>query len=96
MQFYLVHNDINSVTLSDIENFVLSCLTDNNAVYAVMPIVVNNDLIPSERFMSIGGQMIMTKLVKPLAILNRLESGVKKLIPEYGLNGMIIGTLIFK
>jgi hypothetical protein len=61
-----------------------------------MPILLSDDVIPSERFLSIGGQIIMTKLVKPIALLNRLESSINNLIPEYGLDGKIFGKLIFK
>lgn len=96
MEYYFVAEDINNVTYSDIEEFILSCLTDNDAIYAIMAIIVNDDVIPSERFVSIGGQIIMTKMVNPMAILNRLESNINMLIPNYGLEGKIIGKLIFK
>lgn len=77
------------------DEFINSSLT-SNAVYAVMPILLNDNLIPSERFISIGGQLIMTRLVKPMSIMNKLEVNTKKLIPTYGLKGMLHGILCFK
>lgn len=95
MDYYLVVSDINSLTLSHLDEFIKSSLT-SNAVYAVLPILVNDKLIDSERFISLGGQLVMTRLVLPISIMNRLEANIAKLIPNYGLNGKLFGSLCFK
>lgn len=95
MDFYMVDKDINQVTLAHIEKFVTSCLKDK-AVYAIMPILVNDNNIASEKFISISGQLVTTKDVIPRAILNSLEFNIMKLLPEYGLDGKLNGALLFK
>lgn len=96
MAFYIVDRDINNVTLTHIEKFVTSCLKAKGAVYAIMPILLRDDNIPSEKFISISGQLVTTKDVKPMAILNSLEFNILKLIPDYGFQGKLHGILIFK
>lgn len=96
MEYYFVVDDVNSLTLSDIDKFIISCITEGGAIYAVMPMVLTDSVVPTERFITIGGQIVMTKQVKPMAILNRLQSSLNSLLPEYGLNGKIFGQLIFK
>jgi hypothetical protein len=115
MNYYLVVYDVNSVKLSDIIKWIRVCLTDKAAIYALMPILVNDgdDLVArffsffykkngkekkslfffflpllcplffrggkaSERYVSIGGQVIITKEVSPISILNSLEMKLYK------------------
>lgn len=96
MEFFILDRDINLVTLGHIENFVTSCLKANGAVYAIMPILLREQKIPSEKFISISGQLVMTKDVNPRAILNSLELNVMKLLPDYGFEGKLHGVLLFK
>lgn len=95
MNFYILVNDINTLTLNDFDLFVKSCLTDN-AVYAVLAILINDDKIPSERFVSVGAQMIMTNRVDIMNIKNSIESNSERLMPRYGVNGKLHGILAFK
>jgi len=96
MGYELIDNDINKVTLSHIKEFLESNITECDCVYAILPILENELVIPSERNVSIGAQIIITKLVSPMGILNRLEGAIKNLIPTYGLKGELQGKLIFK
>ncbi|RKF79611.1 putative DNA polymerase [Golovinomyces cichoracearum] len=65
------------------KDFIKSSFT-SNAVYALLPILVNDMVRESERFISLGGQLVMTRLVNPISIMNRIESNIEKLIPYYG------------
>lgn len=95
VNYYIVTSDINSLTLSNLQDFIKSSFT-SNAVYAVLPILVNDMVRESERFISLGGQLVMTRLVNPISIMNRIESNIEKLIPYYGFKGKLYGTLCFK
>lgn len=95
MNYYYLVDDINTLSLNDLDLFVKSSFT-HNAVYAVMAILIDDGKIPSERFISVGGQMIMTNRVNIKILMNRIELNIQRLIPTYGVNAFLRGKFAFK
>lgn len=63
--------------------------------YAVLAVLVDEEKTLNSEVVALSGQMIITNLINPQEVLNRIESSRKKIASKYGVDE-VDGEIIIK
>jgi len=87
--------DVKKINLKNVKEFLLTCINTTGVIYAVFPVIVDNSKNAGREYITVTEQLILTNLINPQQLLNKIKEGFKILMKRYDIHE-VKGKIVFK
>src|SRR5690242_11412139 len=87
--------DVKKINFKNVKEFLLTCINTTGVTYAVFPVIVDKNKTTGREYITVTEQLILTNLINPQQLLNKINEGFKILMERYDIDDLK-GKMVFK